>query len=456
MLTPPLGQFYNFAEEIVNNAESNAKAIVGQVKSLSIAVTSAAITNGMVWPNVTVSHFDRQAREAEALTGIELLVFSPIVPYEEKEGWEAYAWDHQSWIQEDLMLLGDDTIDPGSISRHIYAVDSEDVSEVGNTEHRHLEVQDMGIYVPVWQLGPVPSNASVINLDLNTHPSFKMTIFDVLDTNHEMLSDVVNLDFLLKNSLLDHALDDHPRSYILQPVMEDFYNYSKVVGFLVADLKWQSFFVDLLPATVTGITIIVHGTCDGDFSYKIDGHEASFVAASDAHDTRYNEVERIFQFAEFARYDGNQPDMGCNYTLSVFPTQEFENGYHSNKPALYAAGVVLIFFITASVFALYDYTVRVRQRKLHAKAKRTNQIVASMFPKEFQNRIMEEAAEQANEKHVNKNKRLRDVLADAEANDVEGAEKFTNSKPIADLYTSVTIMFADVVGKYMLKAPDHD
>jgi hypothetical protein len=398
----------------------------------------------MAWPNVTFPHFDRLAREAEALTGIELLIFSPIVPHDEKDGWEEYAWKHQDWIRSDLKLVGAEDVEPGNITKHIYSYDSTgELAEEGK-ERRLLEMPELDIYVPVWQLGPVPSNASVINLDLNTHPSFKQSIFEVIETRHEMLSDVVDLAFLLKNALLNHTLDNDPRSYILQPVMDDFYNDSSVVGFMVADLKWQSFFVDLLPSGTGAINIVVRGACDGDFSYMVSGHQAVFMASEDVHREEYHDLEQVYSFAKFARYE-DESGSGCTYTLSVYPTPEFEAPYHTNKPAVYTAVVVLIFCCTAACFFMYDYMVHVRQKKLHAKAKRTNQIVASMFPKEFQDRILQDAENTSNDKQTPRNKRLADALADA---DTDALPSFAQSKPIADLFTGVTIMFADVVGTY--------
>jgi hypothetical protein len=437
-------QFKAYATELARNANSNAKAIAGQVKSLSLSATSVALSHDMAWPNVTFPHFDRQAREAEDLTGIELLIFSPIVPYDEKDGWEEYAWEHQDWIRNDLKLAGAQDVEPGNITRHIYPYNSTGESAEEGKERRLIEVPELDIYVPVWQLGPIQSNASAVNLDLNSHPSFKQSIFEVIDTSQEMLSDVIDLHFLLKNALLNHTLEDDPRSYFLQPVMDNFYNDSKVVGFMVADLKWQKFFVNLLPSGTGDIDIVVRGTCEGDFSYTVSGHQAFFVGSKDVHGAQYNDIEQVYDFADFAHFTEDS-ESGCSYTLSVYPTPEFEAPYHTNKPAVYTTVVVLIFCFTAACFFMYDYMVNVRQNKLHAKAKRTNQIVASMFPKEFQDRILQDAENTSNDKNVSRNKRLTDVLADA---DTDAVPSFAHSKPIADLFTGVTIMFADVVGKY--------
>jgi hypothetical protein len=178
----------------------------------------------------------------------------------------------------------------------------------------------------------------------------------------------------------------------------------------------------------------------------VSGHRAVFIASDDVHGAQYDDIEQVFEFADFARYT-EESGSGCMYTLSVYPTPEFEAPYHTNMPAIYTTVVVLIFCFTAACFFMYDYMVHVRQKKLHAKAKRTNQIVASMFPKEFQDRILQDAENTSNDKQGSRNKRLADALADADA-DTDGVPSFAQSKPIADLFTGVTIMFADVVGTY--------
>lgn len=87
--------------------------IFSQLHALSTAVTSSAIARRDSWPNVTIRHFDVRAREAEALTGVELIVFSPIVTDSNRAGWEEYAWTHQNWIEEDLSYHPEEHVHPG-------------------------------------------------------------------------------------------------------------------------------------------------------------------------------------------------------------------------------------------------------------------------------------------------------------------------------------------------------
>lgn len=428
----PWKQFSNSAREISRLTEENVKSTIGQVHSLSVMVTSIAMSNNATWPYVSVPHFARRAREAEELTGIELLLFAPIVPHDEREDWERYAWEHQVWIDQDLKVSGHQETDVGKISKRIYT----DTENATSNDGPHVYKDG---YVPIWQLGPVPRNASVINLDLNRHPSFRSTIYHGMASRHAMLSGMVDLNFLLENSLLQHDLDLQPRSYILEPVFSDFEDTvdSEVTGFFVADLQWGSFFVDLLPTTASGVLVVVHDTCGDTFSYMVDGPNATFLNSSYVPDAKFAALEERHEFAAFMREDAD--NHSCQYYLSISPTDDFVRRYQTNEPAIYTTVVVLIFCLTGLVFALYDYFVHVRQEKLHATAKRTNEIVASMFPKEFQKRVMDDAKDKATTT-LNK-------YAPTEVPGLGGlGHEIFKTKPIADLFNEVTVMFADIVG----------
>lgn len=440
-----MSQFQNFAREVSRVAESNAKSIMGQVHSSSIMVTSIAKYNNFPWPNMSVPHFARRSLEAQKLTGIEILLFAPIVPSSQKESWESFAWANQDWIELDLSLMDDPPPNPGNISRRIYPYHGVGLMDEIKVQDKdgHRDSVSHDIYVPAWQLGPVPRNASIINLDLYSHPSFHNTINGVLDTKHVIISDVTDLTFLLESTDLDYKIDSNPRSYILHPIFDDFdQEKSSVVGFFVAELKWEAFLVDLLPENADGILLVVEGSCGGNFSYHVNGFEELFLQEGDVHDRKYDGAKQVYQFAEFARYDGDAHASSCNYTFSIYPTDVFVQPYRTNKPAVYASIVVLIFCLTAAVFALYDYMVHMRQKKLLDTAQRTNQIVASMFPKDVQRRMMENATEEA---RMTGKPIVQDLFSQATSNDGRETSRF-KSKPIADLFSEVTVLFADIVG----------
>jgi hypothetical protein len=225
-------------------------------------MTSYVVSSNLSWPFVTLRHFDLRAVDAEQLSGAELIVFSPIVGKHHKEAWEEYAWDHQGWIQEDIYYRGwGDELRPGNISKHIHPwSETSSISDIkDHAEHnRELTKYNESHFLPLWQLGPLTDDASIVNMDLETHPSFHRMVDDVLEIEHKLLSEVVDLNFLLKHTnhhTHEDNNDGHARSYILQPVFNDFLEGSRVVGFLIAVVQWESFFIDVLPEGTNGKSV---------------------------------------------------------------------------------------------------------------------------------------------------------------------------------------------------------
>jgi class 3 adenylate cyclase len=415
-----------------------------------------------------------RAREAEALTGVELIVFSPIVTDSNRAGWEEYAWTHQNWIDEDISYHPDYTVHPGTrwngrgplyqrryvpflltsfvsltgeITKRIYRYSEEMDHAADERRMRELTDYQEELYVPVWQLGPVPRNASIVNLDLLTHPSFKHLVTEALHVERSLLSDVANLGFLHNQYGANH--DHLPRSYALIPIMNDFDEAAEVVGFITGELSWTTFFQDVLPSEVKGIVLEVVGSCGESFTFQVNGHQAAFLGYGFEHSAQFDNLFHSVAFAK-AETEVNET-AACEYTLTFFPTSEFEAVYVTNKPAVYTCVVVFTFVFTAMTFALYDFAIARRQKKLLRKAKQSTAIVASMFPKDVQKRILEEA-EAMEEENVTKKWRsrgaakqqLKTFLLENDAGGSQPAAPAT--KPIADFFTETTVAFMDIAG----------
>jgi hypothetical protein len=100
-------------------------------------------------------------------------------------------------------------------------------------------------------------------------------IVDVLEIKHTLLSEVVNLDFLLDSTT--HAHGQQARSYILTPIFETFVDDAEVVGFLIAVLPWRNYFIDELPHGKNGFVVDAKDTCGSEFTYTLNGPEAYFI-----------------------------------------------------------------------------------------------------------------------------------------------------------------------------------
>ena len=87
-----------------------------------------------------------------------------------------------------------------------------------------------------------------------------------------------------------------------------------------------------------------------------------------------------------------------------------------------------------------------------ATATRTTAIVKSMFPKNVQDRIMEQVDQEVDAQNNKKNfafgqsKKLKAFLTEDNGEVSGKASQTFGSKPIADLFPNCTVLFADIAG----------
>jgi hypothetical protein len=186
-----------------------------------------------------------------------------------------------------------------------------------------------------------------------------------------------------------------------------------------------------------------------------------YLGEGDRHDASYNHMVKSTTFVEYkdslslisagirTGADGIIDDGYCNYRFLVYPTSEFERHYKSNDPYFYAAMVVVIFLFTSLVFAVYDIMVRRRQTKVMVSAKKTNDIVASLYPSNVRSRLFNDNIHNP----PRSSKLLDDTTEIATSQQVEGGIPESHgrvsvygSDPIADLFTSATVFFLDIAG----------
>ena len=253
------------------------------------------------------------------------------------------------------------------------------------------------------------------------------------------------------------------RSYIVTPVFDEFREDAKIVAFYFLIVPWERYFVDLLPTGKNGIDIVLDDSCGTIVTFAIDGPEASLKGAGDLHDPKYDSLgvgwaykDSFREMVKITDYDpSTKGENECIYQLFVYPTDVFKNSYTSDDPRTYAIAVSLIFVFAAIVFLAYDWTMARRQNKVLRTATRTQAIVASLFPENVQERILQEAdgkdADQGTftpRFRTNRTKdQLRSFLNEAEdhSTPTDGGHKTLSlkSRPIADLFPEATVIFAE-------------
>ena len=139
----------------------------------------------------------------------------------------------------------------------------------------------------------------------------------------------------------------------------------------------------------------------------------------------------------------------CSYSVSISLTHQFVDAYHdSEKIMLYTILVVVIFALTALAFFIYDFIVQRRNSLVLQTAAKFNTIVSSLFPSNIRGRLFADKEKDYME-YTTAKSHLKNFLTKGDI-DVDGDEDedgdglILKTKPMADLFTDTTIMFADV------------
>lgn len=114
----------------------------------------------------------------------------------------------------------------------------------------------------------------------------------------------------------------------------------------------------------------------------------------------------------------------CYYTMSVYPSDAFRDQYITNSPLTFVISVASAFLVTILAFFIYDYVIERRNRKLTKTAEESAKVVATMFPGELREKVMNQPKA-----------RYR----------FDGSAGF-EGVPLAEIYENATILFADIAG----------
>jgi hypothetical protein len=410
---------------------SNSRSAL--VTQLSNTLTSFAVVENVTFPYFTLEQFEVIGGFVDGMGGIMCTAFAPLVTVEGLKPWEEYSVKNQGWIQvskhlKEVEQFHQDALH-GTIQDHEHdrrlqrALDNDTISPVlyrfeNGTKVRVVESIG-GIHAPIWQV--TPPYAGTVNLDLLQDP-FTSRLYDQMRSmNRSVLSSPTPItdmfDFLFDPE--EEALKPYPYAFILQPVFDSYEANKTLVGVLIAVTSYENLLDKLVPAGTSGIVCVIRESCGGgDISFRLEGREATFLGYGDFHDPRYESYKVT---APVELYE-NKTDGVCLHTLDIYPTAALQASYETNKPAVYTSVVALAFLVTTALLVVYDRLVTRRQEKTMASAIRSGKLVASLFPSNVVDRVMQDGQ---SSQDGSKKKGL-DSLSD------ESESGFYKSRPIAD------------------------
>lgn len=240
-----------------------------------------------------------------------------------------------------------------------------------------------------------------------------------------------------------------PMAFFSMPVFDSFGSSRKVVATAEAVIHWRSYFYDILPENVQGITLVLNNTCSGSFTYEIQGKNIYGVGWGDLHEPEFSKYREELVVELGYVEDGMNSEIpwytdGCAYTLEVYPTQIYFNTFITGASVNVTFAVGMVFFYSILMFIFYDRLVESRQRIILAKATKSTAIVASLFPKNVRDRLLQVDVQKRKSgdggfSALAPTQRVKSFLG----GDTNGVND-VDTQPIADLFPHCTVLFADI------------
>ena len=456
---------------------------IAALASLGVTFTAYAKAENRQWPFVTMNDFQQRAASAKSLSDAYFLELLPIVPHQDREAWEVYSVENKGWLSEgreyqerynlgarrQLQLEEGDKV-TGDVVLDFTAGDSSISTQIFTFDETWTTVRspDADFYYPIWQSSPIlPEPRDLINYDLIHYAAYGPYIAKVAETGQIAIG---GLDVAAPGDITHPELDTSFFSYILSfaagklvnytgdpmssvylPVVDSFEDDRKTVGVLVAVINWATYFKDTLSSNSQPVIVVLENSCDGQHSYEISGEGVIYLGPGNLANPKYEhmmigeKLDSSFVAEETTIALTLNQDI-CGYFISVYPSITMDQYYQTSFPIIITCVIAAVFIFTAATFLVYDRMVEQRQKIVLDTAKKSSAIVSSIFPKQVVGRLMKD-----NSPIQGNATKLRSLISRGDEDNNKDpkelhANNFDSSSPIADLFPSATVMFADVEG----------
>eukprot|EP00980_Cylindrotheca_fusiformis_P020998 scaffold7994_cov123-Cylindrotheca_fusiformis.AAC.1 len=460
-------QFAGYATQIVTVSSSRAHQLFDGLDSFASSIGAQAAAEHRLlntsWPFFTVPEWAVQAQKLAKLTGGGNarvgIGLAPLVQEDERDEWNRYvAQQNPIWYQE--------------------SIESEGNTEFTAQELLHSTVPFVFFFdpengfLPTPVSGPGESNPiyQQYPIGLPAGSPIMITNMDGLRTSQQTvellrITKVTRRPTLGFTQIPDDSATTLPGSQILQPIFDGADTEAddrKLVAEIIIRLPWLGYFEKALAEDEDGIVVVLESSCpklpDDAYlrednvtqsdrfiiTYQIDGPNVVLLGEADLHDPKYDALVVSEALVDFDIDQSQLPEGSCVpvLTLHVYPSAELEESFETDNSTIYTVVVVVIFVFTSLVFLLYDFSVGRRQRTVMDRVAKQDRIVSDVFPTAIRDRLYENQAK--NMMNGDDNEADDGLLGLDET--FYGKSNTIGSAPLADLFPSVTVVFADLVG----------
>lgn len=422
-------------------------------------------------------------------TGASVVAYAPFIGNNETARllWEAYSVQQQ---QESFAASGTS----GAISPYIY--DDQIQSRTRDA--------GPGPYSPLWQQSPPPTTTRDdlgstshyqvnYNLQRNEYVARATAASSIHTTTPSSSSDVslvhvkedLSKTWLGAGSLSTQTTESTALLIVVpvqaQQLLSESTTITKgIVGHIIALISWNSLLQDILSEEESESLYVVldsSSSCTNesdaaiiDATYRINGQSNVTLLGleEDLHEIRYNHASVATSTTTNLLPQQMVASTTCPLSIRIYPSRELEDAYTTDDPTHFTMTVLGIFFGTLLVFIAYDCFQQRQQQETLTTALRATSIVRSLFPQNVAEQLHAHKAaseelllEQERRQRRGRRKRRRRLRSrdDSAAADLQGSsgdllareasDEIMEDKPIADLFPSATVFFADV--RYTLK-----
>jgi hypothetical protein len=437
-------QYDGFTSSIVALVLLEIQFNFALMQQMSASVTASALMTGSVFPNLTQPYFEISGGYVDGMGGIMSVAFAPLVKAEKQSEWVEYSIANQGWIEESSRLkeIHPGHRDPlhGTIQDHEHDTrmlqESESVTPSIWRWEDGRQVPEMGllgqVLAPLWQV--TPAGAAGVNVNLLSDERVAHLYNMMIATNQSLLSAATEIgdlfDFLFDADEKPDKLKPH--AFLMEPVYSAFEESPELVGFLLGVTAFENIMDNVIQEGGNGIVCVISDSCGSVMTFELNGPVSSFRGYGDLHNSRF---DKFMEFVQLEAYETIVEGM-CVHELRVYPSDAFRASYETNQPAVYTSVVALAFIMTGILLIIYDRMITRRQEKTMNNAIRTGNLVASMFPENVRDRLMEDALQNEG----------KTSAFDANGKSSSAGAGGFKTRPIADFFPEATIMFADISG----------
>jgi hypothetical protein len=201
-----------------------------------------------------------------------------------------------------------------------------------------------GPYLAKWQSGPV-----LMKDDLNENYFKEENVYEEvnrciehgtavighmefapagsIDHVNQKTAFFATLESIAHGSETEYFGDPMAKLYI--PIFDEFSFHSSnatAVAVLVSVMQWNDYLLNILPESVHGLVTVLENTCNGSYSYTINGSDSIPMGAGSLHSDKFRAYHRMTSIRDKdIIYDGSagglKVDQGiCNYKLHIYPS----------------------------------------------------------------------------------------------------------------------------------------